>query len=991
MADHWTTHFRETWGLSGPLRPLPGELDLNFLAPDNGLVFKVMRPGCARDLVGLQVALHDRLSRSGRCPVPAVVPAMDGSEIVELADEDGAPRLAWAITRLEGETVAGIRPRLEPLAHDLGRIIALMAEDLHGIDHPALHRALKWDLRRAGWVADDISLIDDTDRRAQVERLLTGFRDHHLPLLERLPAQAIHNDLNDHNLLARVTLAGAELTGVIDFGDAIYAPVLCDLAIAGAYAALDTDRPLGMLNALVRGFCSVRNLSDAEADALWPLVLLRLGVSVVNAAGQKRLKPDDPYVTVSEKPAWRLLDWARGQDAAAITAQLRHAAGLDPAPGMTRAVRALETSPIVPIFGEALDVARVADLSVTGPDAPANPETGELDAGAFGTAPVLGRWAEPRLIYTAPLFRWGTHPAQGRRTLHMGLDVFLPAGTELAAPLDGVVRYAGVEAEDQGYGGCVILEHAAGDARFAALYGHLAPGSIGGLAPGMELPAGTVFARLGSAEENGGWPPHLHLQLGTPEQADLPFAGVFDAGMEDAARALHPNPARLLGLDPAGVMAPRLDLAAEAARRRKHSTANLKLSYAEPLPILRGRGTLLYDDRGRTYLDAYNNVPHVGHAHPRVVAAVARQMALVNTNTRYLQPIWADYAEAITALMPEGLDVVFCVNSGSEANDLALRLAAAATGGTDVIVSRAGYHGITRAVLEISEYKFAGPDGMGQPDHVHVAEVPDPLRGALAGADDPGQRYAADVARCIGEAHARGRSIAAFISEPFPSVAGQIIPPPGYLKAVYDHVRAAGGLCIADEVQTGLWRLGRTPWGFAQQGARPDIVVLGKPVANGHPMGVVVTSREIADRFASRMEFFSTFGGSSVSCAAALAVLNVLRDEDLPAQVERVGARILSGLSELAEHFPLLADVRGMGLFLGVDLARADGSPATEAAAHIVNRLRENRILIGSDGPHDNVLKIRPPLVFSDADADFFLERLGAILGETALAQYLEG
>ncbi|MDU8944190.1 aminotransferase class III-fold pyridoxal phosphate-dependent enzyme [Ovoidimarina sediminis] len=991
MTEYWQKFFRDTWGISGRIAALPGELDLNFLAPDDGLVLKVMRPGCDRALVELQAALHAHLSRSGNCPVPEVVAAKDGRELLETADETGAARLVWAIKRLDGTTVANIRPRLESVAADLGRVTAHMAEDLAGFDHPALDRPLKWDLRRADWIRDEIGLINDGARRAQITGLLDAFTARHLPLLERLPAQAIHNDLNDHNLLARVDLNGAALTGVIDFGDAIRAPVLCDLAIAGAYAALDTDRPLAQVTALVRGFCSVRPLREEEADALWPLVLMRLGVSVVNAAREKRLKPDDPYVTVSERPAWRLLDWARDQDATAITATLRHAAGLDPAPCMARAARALDSALICPMLETDLAGARVADLSVTGRDAPGDPETGALDPATFGEAPVLGRWAEPRLIYTAPLFRAGSHPAEGRRTLHMGLDVFLPAGTAVAAPIAGVVRYAGREDAAQGYGGCVILEHEAGGARFAALYGHLAPASIAGLAPGASVDAGTVFARLGTAEENGGWPPHLHLQLGHPDQADAPFAGVYAAGMEETARALHPNPARLLSLDPATVTAPRLDHEAEAARRRRHSTRNLKLSYAKPLPILRGRGTLLYDDRGRTYLDAYNNVPHVGHAHSHVVAAIARQMALVNTNTRYLQPIWADYAEAITALMPEGLDVVFCVNSGSEANDLALRLAAAASGGTEVIVSRAGYHGITRAAIEISEYKFGGPDGTGRPDHVHVAEVPDPLRGALPGNDDPGPRYADDVARVIREAEGLGRRVSAFISEPFPSVAGQVIPPAGYLKAVYDHVRAVGGICIADEVQTGLWRLGQTPWGFAQQGARPDIVVLGKPVANGHPMGVVVTTREIADAFASRMEFFSTFGGSSVSCAAALAVLDVLRDEDLPRQVERVGARMLNGLSALAARYPLLADVRGMGLFLGVDLARPDGSPATEAAAYIVNRLRENRVLIGSDGPHDNVLKIRPPLVFSETDADFLLRRLEAILGETALQPFMDG
>ena len=985
MHHSLINRLREHWPLQGKITPLPGEWDLNFLAPQDGLVLKVMRPDCDRALVEMQIAMHAHLATAAECPVPAVVPANDGSSLISLTELDGSTRLAWAIRRLPGQPLAGIRPRSAVLARATGKAVADLADALAEFDHPALDRSLKWDLRRADWIAKDISLITDRARRAYLESLLSDFTTVQQPLLENLPSQAIHNDLNDYNLLAAADPSSVALTGIVDFGDSIRAPVLCDLAIAGAYAALDTDQPLALLTALVAGYTARRPLAEAEADALWPLIQTRLAVSVVNAAIQKQEKPDDPYVTVSEGPAWRLLDWARTQDPALITASLRHAAGLDPAPEMTRALAALANADIHPIFAADLSQARIADLSVTGTDAPPEPETGTLTLDSAD--PVLGRWAEPRLIYTAPLFRHGAHPAQGRRTIHMGLDVFLPAGTPVAAPLDGIVRFVGTEDTDQGYGGCVILEHDAGGGPFAALYGHLAPASITALSLGSTVAAGETFARLGTPDENGHWPPHLHLQLGLPAQAHADFAGVYDADDEDVARALHPNPAVLLGLDPAPLTAPRLDPKAEVARRQRHSVKNLKLSYAMPLPILRGRGTLLYDDRGRTYLDAYNNVPHVGHAHPKVVAAVTRQIGLVNTNTRYLQPVWADYAEALTAHLPDGLDVVFCVNSGSEANDLALRIAAAATGGTDVIVSRAGYHGITRTAIEISEYKFAGPDGPGKPPHVHVAEVPDPLRGALPGDGDPAPRYAADVARCIADAHARSARVSAFISEPFPSVAGQIIPPPGYLSAVYDHVRAAGGLCIADEVQTGLWRLGHTAWGFAQQGATPDIVVLGKPVANGHPMGVVITTRAIADAFTSRMEFFSTFGGSSVSCAAARAVLDVLQDEGLPAHVADVGSYLLDGLRTLAQDHPIMADVRGLGLFLGVDLALPDGSPATQAAAHIVNRLREHRILIGSDGPHDNVLKIRPPLVFSRADADHLLSHLGEILKDTALTR----
>ena len=289
-----------------------------------------------------------------------------------------------------------------------------------------------------------------------------------------------------------------------------------------------------------------------------------------------------------------------------------------------------------------------------------------------------------------------------------------------------------------------------------------------------------------------------------------------------------------------------------------------------------------------------------------------------------------------------------------------------------MIVSAAGYHGNTCAAIDISDYKFSGPGGEGQRDWVHVAPNPDTYRGPWK-ADDPdaGRNYAAAVGEITAGLAEQSRPLAGFISEPFPSVAGQIVSPPGYLKAVYDHVRAAGGLCIADEVQTGLGRLGRYQWGFEQQGAVPDMVVLGKPVGNGHPLAAVVTTWEIADSFANGMEYFSTFGGSTLSCVVGLEVLRILDDEDLPGNAEAVGTHILDGLREIAADVPAIGEVRGLGMFMGVEMIEPGGSHSPALANRVKNALRAQRILIGTDGPMDNVLKIRPPLCFSQSAASF--------------------
>jgi 4-aminobutyrate aminotransferase-like enzyme len=403
--------------------------------------------------------------------------------------------------------------------------------------------------------------------------------------------------------------------------------------------------------------------------------------------------------------------------------------------------------------------------------------------------------------------------------------------------------------------------------------------------------------------------------------------------------------------------------------------------------IVRGWKQYVFDDDGRRYLDAYNNVPHVGHSHPRVAQAVAGQMAVLATNTRYLNDSLAEYAGRLSATLPAPLEVCVLLNSASEANEVAVRMARAYTRAQDMIVLEAAYHGNTTTLIDLSPYKHAGPGGSGAPDWVHVAPLPDDYRGAHRRGDPAaGAKYAAQVGALVESMRNSGRALAGFIAETCPSVGGQIMLPQGYLADVYARVRAAGGVCIADEVQTGLGRIGSHFWAFEAHGVVPDIVVMGKPLGNGYPLAAVVTTRAVADAFDNGMEFFSTFGGNNVACAAGLAVLDIVRDEALQSHAAAVGQRMLEGLGPLVERHPMVGDVRGSGLFLGVELVRdrSTREPATEAAAYVANRMREQGILLGTDGPHHNVIKLRPPLVFSEAEADLFVKTLDAILHEDA-------
>ncbi|MCP4140261.1 MAG: aminotransferase class III-fold pyridoxal phosphate-dependent enzyme [Chloroflexi bacterium] len=427
-------------------------------------------------------------------------------------------------------------------------------------------------------------------------------------------------------------------------------------------------------------------------------------------------------------------------------------------------------------------------------------------------------------------------------------------------------------------------------------------------------------------------------------------------------------------------------LAPQAIIQKRQLSLNpaLSLSYENPLHIVRGQGQILYDSAGKAYLDCVNNVCHVGHSHPRVVAALAGQAAALNTNTRYLHENIVRLAERLTATMPAPLSVCFFVNSGSEANDLALRLARAYTGQKDMLVLEGGYHGNLSSLVDISPYKFDGKGGAGAPSWVHKLTLPCDYRGIYRDDDVPVTRYAADAQAVIDAVDSDERGIAAFISESIIGTGGQVVFPAGYLAAIYARTRAVGGICIADEVQHGFGRFGTHFWGFESHGVVPDIVTMGKPFGNGHPLAAVVTTPEIAAAFNNGMEYFNTFGGNPVSSAVGLAVLNVIEQEGLQKNALHVGRFLKEGLLELRDRYPLIGDVRGEGLFLGIELVRDRSTlePATAETYRLVEEMRMRQILLSVDGPLHNIVKIKPPMVFSKEDAARLVRELDELLSK---------
>jgi 4-aminobutyrate aminotransferase-like enzyme len=419
------------------------------------------------------------------------------------------------------------------------------------------------------------------------------------------------------------------------------------------------------------------------------------------------------------------------------------------------------------------------------------------------------------------------------------------------------------------------------------------------------------------------------------------------------------------------------------ARRQNLLGPAYRLFYLNPVHVVRGEGVWLYDPDGKAYLDVYNNVACVGHCHPHVVAALAKQASVLNTHTRYLHETVLDYAERLLGHFPAEIGHVMFTCTGSEANDLALRVAKAHTGGTGFIITDFAYHGVTEAIAGMSP--SLGP-AMVLGEHVRKVPAPDAYRG---GERDVGAVFAENVRKAIDDMRVKGIRPAALLVDTIFSSDGVFTDPQGFLSGAVEAIHEAGGLFIADEVQPGFGRTGDKMWGFQRHGIVPDLVTMGKPMGNGHPVAGMAARPEILAEFGQRLRYFNTFGGNPVSAAAGMAVLDVIEQDKLRDNARVVGAHLRAGLESLAQRYPIIGDIRSAGLFVGMELVRSRESkePASDESARVVNGLRERRVLISAAGPSANILKIRPPLVFSKDNADLFLTALEEALAEVGIAR----
>ncbi|GAA3262969.1 aminotransferase class III-fold pyridoxal phosphate-dependent enzyme [Nonomuraea helvata] len=965
LLASWAT---ELFGVPASATLLPGELDWNARLDVEGVpayVLKVHHPATDPSVLDFQDEILAHLARTAP---ELAVPRLVATAGVSFG---GHARRARLLEWLPGTVWADAGPPDETRLRALGSAVARLDAALAGFDHPALDRPYRWNMQQAVALLGNAPFVDDA-LRPFVHTTLNRL-DELLPALGALPQQAIHNDANEHNVLVG---PDGGVAGLLDVGDVVRAPRVCGLAVALAYAQLGHADPMAAALPVLAGYHAESPVRPQELALLPDLVDTRLAMSVVNAAVQRRSDPDNSYLTISQTEVRRAIGAITREPRELREARFRDACGYRPIPRERRIVAWLQSAACdpAPVIDRnlAADPPLVLDWTHTDPTTVAAVNSQVAASGhTFG----LGRYREDRDVYRSDAYT-SSRSEGPPRTVHLGVDLFVPEGEPVFAPLDGTVHTVEYRADPYDYGGVVLLEHATDDGEpFWLLIGHLGREVVSSLAPGQRVRRGERIARVGVPAENGNWPPHVHVQLFVTllgRSTDLP--GVIERDDIDVWESISPDPNLLLRIPVSHVPARDRSKQELARRRRANLAPALSLSYADPLHIVAGDGAYLVDADGRRYLDLVNNVAHVGHGHPRVVSALAAQAELLNTNTRYLHGTIIEYARRLAATFPDPLSVVMLTNSGSEANDLALRMARTATGREHVLVLDWAYHGNLGSLVEVSPYKFNRAGGDGPGPRVRVCELPDPYRGRY-GADGP--RYAADVAT-----HCADAPPAAFLHESILGCAGQIEPAPGHLAAAYAAAREAGALCIADEVQCGFGRVGSHMWAFEAHGVIPDIVTLGKPIGNGHPLGAVVTTPAVARAFQTGMEYFNTYGGNPVSCAAGLAVLDVLRDERLMAHAAEVGTCLAAGLTELATRHSIIGDVRGRGLFLGVDLVedRATKRPATEAAARVVELAREGGVLLSLDGPHGNVLKIKPPMVLTRADAETALATLDRVL-----------
>ncbi|MFW9834634.1 MAG: aminotransferase class III-fold pyridoxal phosphate-dependent enzyme, partial [Candidatus Thorarchaeota archaeon] len=825
------------YGLSGNFKELPSERDQNFhLMTPSGeeYVLKISADSEKKETLDFQNhAMHHIADRFTFHVSPRIQKTVSGEEIAQVETPEGSSHYVRLVSYLHGRVMSSVNPHSPDLLEDFGKFIGTLSTSFADFDDPATHREFYWDLKNAGSIIPKFKkLVSNSEKQKIVDRFLIMFETLVVPRMGELRTSVIHNDANDDNVVINHPHDENRSFGILDFGDMVHSHTINELAIAIAYAILDKDDPIGTGQRIVTGYHSVFPLTEVELEVLFPLICTRLATSVCIAAYQKKLEPDNEYLIISEDRAWKALSLLSEIHPRYVLYCFREALGMEPCPDSLRVKKWLKKNPgaFSSPIGTQLDHTNsiVVDLSVGSTDVSSPLQLGNhLSFGnliserleAAGATIAIGRYNEPRLIYSGEQY---LSLGNENRTIHLAIDLFVESGTPVLSVADGVIHSFQDNAKPLDNGPTIVVEHKTSPdgPKFYILYSHLSRESLNGLSNGKPVKKGEQLGKVGKYPENGGWPPHLHFQLIVDmmdEEGDL--FGVAPPSKREVWLSICPDPNLILQIPDSLFPEPALSQAEILTLRTEYIARPLSVSYQKPLTIVRGFMQYLYDETGREYLDIRNNVPQVGHSNPRIVRALSKQASALNTNTRYLHENLVKYAKRLTEKLPRELSICFFVNSGSEANELALRLARTHTKQKDIIAIDGAYHGNTSELVNISSYKHDGPGGEGAPPHVHVVNMPNTYRGEYKGGD-AGKLYAKEVLRAV----EKSKGVAAFICEPLMGCGGQIVFPSGYLKEAFKHVRNAGGVCIVDEVQVGFGRMGDKFWGFETQDVIPDIV-----------------------------------------------------------------------------------------------------------------------------------------------------------------------
>lgn len=945
---------QELFGVRGRLRELGSQQDRNLLVStdDRRVLLKVSNSAFARAEVEAQNAVMRHLDAAG-IDVPVPIRSLSGDEISTVPIGD-VPHHVRLLTFVEGDPLIDRETLLPSDVAALGDLAGRASAVLAEVRHAGLERDLQWDLRDGVDVVRALlPHVPDDGRRAQVAEALEAVDAALAPLRDALPLQTVHGDLTDDNVVTRPGPTGPVLSGIIDFGDAMTSWRVAEVAVAcTAVLHRAPNDPLAALP-LIAAFDSRVPLTDIEVRALWPLVVLRAAVLVVSGLQQVSIDPSNDYASEALDREWSIFATAARLPLDVAERSIRLAVGrvdaaFDPASGPPALPPTVSTVDVDLSWSS--DVLRDGDwLS----DDPAGREAAAARAvlATDGHDLALTRFGEPRLTRSAAAA--STAPVN----VSLGVEVFPDSPVDVVAPAGGRIGRT-----SDGHTTLVC------DA-FAFV--------IQGLS---DAPPADTLVRSG--DRVGRIVDHATVWLTRPSAAEGPHDLVVTRTAFEGLRARYADPTPVLIGRPSEPVDGSTDAHDLLARRARAYSPIQGHYYAAPPRIERGWREHLIDVDGRHYLDMVNNVTVLGHGHPVVARAAERQWRLLNTNSRFHYAAVAELSERLLETLPDSFDTVLLVNSGTEAVDLALRLARAFSGRDDVACVAESYHGWSLGADAVSTSTSDNPRAAEtRPPWVHVLNAPNAYRGVHRG-DTAGEAYARDARRRLAELDASGTPVGTFIAEPRNGNAGGVAVPPGYLAPVTAAVRAGGGVTISDEVQVGYGRQGSVFWGFEEHGVIPDIVTVAKAMGDGHPLGAVITRTEIADALADQGTVFSSSGGSTLSSRIGVTVLDVLRDEDLRGNAERVGGRLRTSLEALARRQPLIGMVHGQGLYLGVELVRDHVTlePADAEARLVCDRLLDEGVIVQPTGDRGNVLKVKPPLCFSDASAHAFVAALDRVL-----------